>query len=152
MKHAIVFTLVIGAFAGTQAALNPMGVSGSVLQMINHGLSTGALFARNLWAGEFGGRIAFSDLAGQQMTWTGDRTEFLGNLGSYTRPAALERIGLTPRVEAGVDPCAVLQFVLWLQPDETKEITFLIGQGADREDADRLISHFKNIQNVEIWE
>ncbi len=25
-------------------ALNPMGISGSVLQMINHGISTGALF------------------------------------------------------------------------------------------------------------
>jgi NADH-quinone oxidoreductase subunit M len=26
-------------------ALNPLGVQGSVLQMVNHGLSTGALFA-----------------------------------------------------------------------------------------------------------
>ena len=63
---------------------------------------------------------------------TTDRTEFLGNLGSYTRPAALERVGLTPHLETGSDPCGVLQFLLWLQPGETKEITFLL---ASREES-----------------
>jgi cyclic beta-1,2-glucan synthetase len=43
----------------------------------------------------------------------------------------------------------VLQTLLWLQPGETKEITFLIGQGADRADAERLISHYRDIQHVE---
>ena len=80
---------------------------------------------------------------------TTDRTEFLGELGNYVRPAALERVGLTPRLEAGMDPCAVLQCLLWLQPGETKEITFLLGQGEDRLDAERLISHYQNIQNVQ---
>ena len=80
---------------------------------------------------------------------TASRAEFLGELGNYIRPAALERVGLTPRVETGIDPCAVLQSLLWLQPGETKEITFLLGQGADHADAERLISHFQNIQNVE---
>jgi cyclic beta-1,2-glucan synthetase len=31
--------------------------------------------------GEFGGRIAFSDLSGRQTAWTGDRVEFLGRNG-----------------------------------------------------------------------
>jgi cyclic beta-1,2-glucan synthetase len=32
---------------------------------------TGALFARSAWTGEFGGRIAFADLAGKQTSYTG---------------------------------------------------------------------------------
>jgi cyclic beta-1,2-glucan synthetase len=111
--------------------------------------SSFALLARNGYNTDFGQRVAFLASTREPAGVTTDRTEFLGNLGSYIRPAALERVGLTPHVEAGSDPCAVLQFLLWLQPGETKEITFLLGQGADRADAARLISHFRNIQNVE---
>ena len=35
---------------------------------------TGAMFAQNPWNIEFGRRIAFADLAGRQVSWTGDRT------------------------------------------------------------------------------
>jgi cyclic beta-1,2-glucan synthetase len=108
-----------------------------------------ALLARNLYNTDFGQRVAFLASTRELTGVTTDRQEFLGELGSYIRPAALERVGLRPRIEIGADPCAVLQCLLWLQPDETKEITFLLGQGADRADAERLISHFQNIQNVE---
>ena len=108
-----------------------------------------ALLARNGYNTDFGQRVAFLASTREPAGVTTDRTEFLGKLGSYIRPAALERVGLTPRVEPGSDPCGVLQFLLWLQPGETKEITFLLGQGADRADAQRLIKHFQNIQNVE---
>jgi cyclic beta-1,2-glucan synthetase len=108
-----------------------------------------ALLARNPYNTEFGQRVAFLASTREPTGVTADRTEFLGELGSYTRPAALERVGLTPRVEPGADPCAVLQCLLWLQPGETKEITFLLGQGTDQADAERLISHFRKIENVE---
>ena len=108
-----------------------------------------ALLARNPYNAEFGQRVAFLASTREPTGVTTDRREFLGELGSYIRPAALERVGLTARVEAGADPCGVLQCLLWLQPGETKEITFLIGQGADRADAERLIGHYRNIQNVQ---
>lgn len=108
-----------------------------------------ALLARNLYSPDFGGRIAFLASTREPTGVTTDRTEFLGELGSYIRPAALERVGLTPRLETGTDPCAVLQSLLWLQPGETKEITFLLGQGADRADTERLISHYQDIRNVQ---
>ncbi|HSL42234.1 MAG TPA: glucoamylase family protein [Anaerolineales bacterium] len=108
-----------------------------------------ALLARNLYNTDFGQRVAFLASTREPTGVTTDREEFLGELGSYIRPAALERVGLTARVESGSDPCAVLQCLLWLQPGETKEITFLLGQGADRADAERLLGHFQNIQNVQ---
>jgi cyclic beta-1,2-glucan synthetase len=112
--------------------------------------SSFALLARNGYNTDFGQRVAFLASTREPAGVTTDRAEFLGKLGSYIRPAALERVGLTPRLEPGSDPCGVLQFLLWLQPGETKEITFLLGQGADHADAQRLIKHFQNIENVEI--
>jgi cyclic beta-1,2-glucan glucanotransferase len=108
-----------------------------------------ALLARNLYNTDFGQNVAFLASTREPTGVTASRTEFLGELGNYIRPAALERVGLTPRVETGIDPCAVLQSLLWLQPGETKEITFLLGQGTDHAEAERLISHFQDIQNVE---
>src|SRR5688572_14467689 len=56
-------------------------------------------------------------------------------------------------MQSGTDACAALQVLLWLQPGETKEVTFLLGQGADRADAERLITHYQNINNVQTaWE
>ncbi|HEY3476800.1 MAG TPA: glucoamylase family protein, partial [Anaerolineales bacterium] len=108
-----------------------------------------ALLARNSYNTDFGQRVAFLASTREPAGVTTDRTEFLGRLSSYIRPAALERVGLTPNVGPGSDPSAVMQFLLWLQPGEAKEITFLLGQGADRADADRLIRKFQNIQNVD---
>jgi cyclic beta-1,2-glucan synthetase len=108
-----------------------------------------ALLARNTYSTDFGKRVAFLASTREPHGLTTDRTEFLGTHGDYARPAALERVGLTPSVQPGRDPCAALQSLLWLQPNETKEVTFLLGQGADHGDTDRLISHYQNIQNVE---
>ncbi len=79
-----------------------------IVTEIDH--DTGALFARSSMNGEFGGRIAFADLAGKQTSHTADRTEFLGRNGTPQRPQGLE-LGrtLSGKVGAGLDPCAALQ-------------------------------------------
>ena len=105
---------------------------------------TKALFARSAWGGEFGGRVAFLDLGGRQNSWSGDRTEFLGRNGVATRPAALQRGGpLSGRVGAGLDPCAALQTVLELRPNERVELVIFLGQGASRAEAQELISRYR---------
>jgi cyclic beta-1,2-glucan synthetase len=108
-----------------------------------------ALLVRNPHNEEFGQRIAF--LAGTRECHgvTADRTEFLGRMGNYIRPAALDRVGLANRVEPGADPCAAMQSLLWLAPGEEKEITFLLGQGADRQETLRLIAKYQNIEQID---
>ena len=97
---------------------------------------TGAMLARNPWSSEFGGRVAFADLAGRQRAWTGDRTEFLGRNGTLARPAALlGRAPLSDRVGAGFDPCGVLQAPLTLEPNSMVEITFFLGEAPTRTEA-----------------
>jgi cyclic beta-1,2-glucan synthetase len=112
-----------------------------------------ALLAHNPYNQDFGKRVAFLAATRELQGLTTDRAEFLGPLGSYARPEALERVGLTARAQAGGDPCAAIQLLLWLAPNETKEVTFLLGQGEDRADALRLITHYQNLENVTAaWE
>jgi cyclic beta-1,2-glucan synthetase len=106
---------------------------------------TGVMLARNPWSVEFGGRVAFADLGGRQVAWTGDRTEFLGRNGALHRPAAL--VGRTPlskRVGAGLDPCGVLQAPLSLEPNGTVEIVFVLGEGATRAEALYLAKRYRD--------
>jgi cyclic beta-1,2-glucan synthetase len=82
-----------------------------------------------------GERAAFLIASKSVHGLTADRTEFLGRGGTYAFPAALHRIGLETRLSPGEDPCAVLQLHLDLLPGAIEEIYFVLGQGANKEQA-----------------
>jgi len=106
---------------------------------------TGALLAQNPWSTEFGHRVAFADLTGRQLSWTGDRTEFLGRNGSLDYPAALANgLPLSNRVGAGLDPCAALQTELEIKPDGVAEIVFLLGQTANKAEAQAVLKKYRS--------
>jgi len=106
--------------------------------------TTGAMLARNAWNGEFAERIAFADMAGRQTSWTADRREFLGRNASLDHPASLERgEALSGKTGAGLDPCAVLQTSVELEPGEQAEVLFLLGEGADRDEARSLVERYR---------
>jgi len=105
---------------------------------------TKAMIARNTWASDFAGRVAFADLGGAQTAWTGDRTEFLGRNGVLERPAALIREDrLSGRVGTGLDPCAALQTIVELRAGERAEVVFFLGEAATREEAGALIARYR---------
>lgn len=93
--------------------------------------ASGALCARNPYSTEFGDRIAFFD-AGEStrlnnVSVSGDRTEFLGRNGTLKNPAAMGRTRLSNKVGAGLDPCAAIQIPLELADGEEFEIIFRLG-------------------------
>ena len=110
--------------------------------------SVQALLAHNAYNSEFGERVAFVAAGKELHGLTADRSEFLGRLGTMARPAALHRIGLASRIEAGVDPCAVLQLHVDLPVGGEEEVWFLIGQGADREESLALVRRFRDPDRV----
>jgi cyclic beta-1,2-glucan synthetase len=105
---------------------------------------TGVLLARNPWRTAFGDRVAFADLAGRQLAWSGDRSEFLGRNGAHELPAALLRDApLSGRVGAGLDPCGALQTWLDLKPHGEAEVVFFLGEAATRADALALVARHR---------
>jgi cyclic beta-1,2-glucan synthetase len=114
---------------------------------------TGALFANNPWDAEFGERVAFADLLGQQTGWTGNRAEFIGRNGSLDAPASL--LGVKPlknRLGAGMDPCAVLETEIELAADGEIEIIFLLGQGKDYAQAVELVKRYRLLKPETVLE
>lgn len=105
---------------------------------------TAALFARNKWSETFGDRVAFADLANQQTSMTDDRSAFIGRNGTLDSPEAIIRGGALAGVTgAGIDPCAALQTLIRLEPGESTEIVFLLGQGKNTQQARQLIQRYR---------
>ncbi|TAK14686.1 MAG: cellobiose phosphorylase [Anaerolineae bacterium] len=112
-----------------------------------------ALLASNRFNTEFGERVAFLAANKRPHGVTADRSEFLGRLGDYRNPAALSRIGLASAVNAGLDPCAALQLHVDLAAGATEDVTFFLGQGANRAASLALIEQVQAKGAAEaIWE
>jgi cyclic beta-1,2-glucan synthetase len=106
--------------------------------------ATGAMLACNPWSIAFPGRVAFSDLCGQQTTWTADRAEFLGRHGAPRAPAALAGTKpLSGTTGAGIDPCTVLATSVDLDVGETVEVVWFLGECASRDEACELIARYR---------
>ncbi len=98
---------------------------------------SGVMLARNSYNQEFAGRVAFFDVDApghdsDEISVTGDRTEFIGRNGSLREPDALLRERFSNRLGAGFDPCAAIQVQLRLEPGEESELIFRLGLGRDR--------------------
>jgi cyclic beta-1,2-glucan synthetase len=111
------------------------------------------LLFRNPYSAEFGGKFTFITANKDFHSLTTDRTEFLGRLGNYQHPAALERIGLSGSVQAGADPCAAVQLHVDLHPGIAEEVCFLIGAGASRESTLQLAQIYRDPAQIDsAWE
>jgi cellobiose phosphorylase len=88
----------------------------------------GAVLARNAWAGDFAGLLAFAAVGSRPHSATSDRAEFLGRHGSPAAPAALAGAALSGRAGATLDPCAALTTPILLAPGQAEEVVFVLGQ------------------------
>lgn len=111
--------------------------------------ASGALLARNPYNNEFSARVAFAATDTPDAAWTCDRRDFLGRNGDRRQPAALDRRDAwRGRWGAGLDPCAALRRGVELAPGEEREVVFLLGEGADRAEALRLVAHYRDLPTV----
>ncbi|NVM75984.1 cellobiose phosphorylase [Duganella sp. SG902] len=107
--------------------------------------ASGALFAKNPYNTEFGGRVAFFNCDATLRTFTSDRTEFMGRNGTLAAPAALRRSRLSGKVGAGLDACAAIQAPFDLLPGQEREIVFVLGVGGRRNaDASSLVQKHRS--------
>jgi cyclic beta-1,2-glucan synthetase len=107
--------------------------------------TTGALLARNHYNAEFSEAVSFWRSSEPVSSFTCDRTEFVGRNRTLQAPAALFRDALAGRMGAALDPCAALQVTVTIDPGETRELAFVLGQGRNRVHALELASRFATI-------
>jgi cyclic beta-1,2-glucan synthetase len=112
-------------------------------------LQSQSLFARNCYEPELCERVAFAASTPVPASFTGDRTTFIGRNRSLRDPAAMKHEQLTGDVGAGLDPCAALQVVVEIDPGQSAEITFLLGQADDEEKARAIVKQFRDPAKVE---
>ncbi len=107
---------------------------------------SGAVFARSHWSPDFAGRVAFVGASERVHSYTSSRTEFLGREGDPADPAGLRRWGLAGEDGAGGDPCAAYQIHIDLLPAATAEFVFVLGQGADEQEARALVAAWASVE------
>ena len=90
-------------------------------------LETHSLFARNSFSFSYADVVSFAACSIEPESFTADRTEVLGRNGSMADPSGLRTKSLSGKSGGGLDPCAALQVKIVLEPNETREITFLLG-------------------------
>src|SRR5690606_26702031 len=106
---------------------------------------SGALFARSYWDPVFAGRVAFLAASEDVHGFTTSRYEFLGRNGDVDSPAALGRSGLSGQAEGTGETCAACQVYLELDPRESRDLLFLIGQGEDEDEARSLLAQWRSL-------
>jgi cyclic beta-1,2-glucan synthetase len=133
----------LSATAYVEWVLAPSRAMGAPSVITEVDAQTQAIFARNPWNTAFPG-VAFADLCGKQGAYTCDRREFLGRHGTLDAPAGMQ-IGaaLSGRHGAALDACAALRAQFELEPGESTEVVFLLGQGATADDARAVISRYR---------
>ena len=112
-------------------------------------LESQSLFARNPYSSDFSDRTTFVSSSPAPTSFTGDRAAFLGRNRSMRDPVAMREDGLTGDTGAGLDPCAAVQLTLELEPGESAEVTFLLGQAPNETEARTLVQRFRDPSNVE---
>lgn len=110
----------------------------------------GALLARNPFQPAFQDRVAFLAASSPPHGFTADRTEFVGEANDLSRPAALYRLGPAGSVRPGGDVCGALQIYVQLEPGERRTIHFVLGDGANRAEALRLVRRYREPGAVRI--
>jgi cellobiose phosphorylase len=118
---------------------------------------SGALMARNAYAGDFAPRVAFLDCSSAERSHSGDRLEFIGRNGSLSRPDCMMRQRLSGHVGAGLDPCLSMQTMVELADGQDGQIVFTFGSGRDLVDARTLVHRFRGTGSARaalerVWE
>ncbi|MBE6754402.1 MAG: N,N'-diacetylchitobiose phosphorylase, partial [Ruminococcaceae bacterium] len=87
----------------------------------------------------------FFGLAGAEVvSYEGDKTSFLGRYNGYGRPAALQNGRCGNVLNYNSNPCGALHTTITLQPGESRDVAFLLGQKSSA-DADAIIASYADV-------
>lgn len=121
------------------------------MHVVTHAdIPAGSIFARNAFNTEFENRVAFFDADGLMDSFTCDRREFIGRNGTIRNPEAMNKVKLSGRSGAALDPCAAIQSVFEFGVDEKHEMIFKLGAAKTHSDAVNILDEFKTSASVRL--
>ena len=88
---------------------------------------SGALWAQNGYRDEFQGQMLYMAAPGKDVSFTANRCEFIGVLGSLANPAGMVREEFSGSVGSGLGGCAALRLRLRIPPGMSRQVVLLLG-------------------------
>lgn len=85
------------------------------------------------------------DLPSDALSWTAERTTFIGRNGTVEQPAALQEPALSGRTGTLHEPCGAVRHRLTLEPGGTQEVIVLLGCAEEDEVAFELVRKYKEL-------
>ncbi|QGU96105.1 cyclic beta 1-2 glucan synthetase [Clostridium bovifaecis] len=108
------------------------------------------IYAQNPYSDDFGKLHAYLKIVGgEEESFTGNRTEFIGRGRSVENPKALEKVGLSNNSGAGMDPCLAENSKFTIKPDEEKMLLIMLGEDESLEKVEETIAKYGNVQRAE---
>lgn len=108
------------------------------------------IYAKNPYSEHFGRALAYLKFAGgEETTFTGSRTEFIGRCGSLEKPQCLNYNALSNTTGAGYDPCLAANAKVKLKAEEEINLVMMLGQHENLEHIKNITESFSNIERVE---
>ncbi|NLC43477.1 MAG: glycosyl transferase, partial [Clostridiales bacterium] len=107
------------------------------------------MLAYNRYNDEFSELAAFMASSIPIDSYTSQRNEFLGRNGTLDEPAAMRAERLSNRAEVNHDPCSAIQVKIELDPGESKNLLFLLGQGKNIEEAKKTMNEYQSLTKAE---
>lgn len=104
-------------------------------------LDKNVLLARNPFSEDFGERVTFVATSEHISSFTCERKSFL-NLFNEKAKNTHNTIRLDGQIGGGLDPCIAVCIDVELAPNQSKELTFLLGQSYSEEAALSMVDHF----------
>jgi cyclic beta-1,2-glucan synthetase len=102
------------------------------------------LYAHNWFNADFPGLPAFLACDCETDSYTASRTEFVGRNRDPRSPAAMERRSLGQETGRFLDNCGALMRRVTLEPGESTEVVFLLGQADTAEAVHALVQRYRS--------
>ena len=101
------------------------------------------IYAKNPYSTYFGDLIAYCKMiGGDELSYTGDRMEFIGADGMIEDPNGLKFENLSNSLGSAMDPCIAIKEKITLNPGQEKNVFILLGEEDNVEKINSLIEKY----------
>jgi len=139
-KRSLTLTYYVRPILGVSDQVTAMHITTSLDK-------SGTFLIENHYNEEFPGKICFIDVSINERSVTGDRKEFFGS-GDIGSPESLYREKLSGAVGMGFDPCGAIQVKISLEPNESRDIVFLLGMAVDIQQVSAITKPYREIEKA----